>query len=167
MGEFGGRDGGVCNFSRESTFIFLCYIRVIKGLFCLGNILKTKWREKLYFRCYHPVWLIICLWIQMDLPKQSLKVNPESSENNQSESEIIFFWNENTKVTIKLIKCLIEQQQKVVIVHWWLNFFSLKWFLISVCPFLFLSGIETGVVGLGRTTRIAWSKPRISDFIYL
>ena len=53
----------------------------------------------------------------MDLSKQSLKVNPESSENNQSESEIIFLWNENTKVTIKLIKCLIEQQQKVVIVH--------------------------------------------------
>lgn len=48
----------------------------------------------------------------MDLPKQSLKVNPESSENNQSESEIIFFWNENTKITIKLIKCLIENSKK-------------------------------------------------------
>lgn len=48
----------------------------------------------------------------MDLPKQSLKVNPESSENNQSELEIIFFWNENTKITIKLIKCLIENNKK-------------------------------------------------------
>lgn len=129
--------------------------------------LKTKCREKLYFRYYHPGWLIMCLWIQMHLPKQSLKANPESSENNQSGSEVIFFWNENTKITIKLIKCLIETAKKVVIVHWWLNFFSLKWFLISVCPFLCLSGIETGIVGLGRATRLTWSKPRISDFIYL
>lgn len=48
----------------------------------------------------------------MDLPKQSMKVNPESSENNQSGSEVIFFWNENTKIIIKLIKRLIETAKK-------------------------------------------------------
>lgn len=60
----------------------------------------------------------MCLCIQMDRPKQSMKVNPESSENNQSGSEVIFFWNENTKIIIKLIKCLIETaKKKVAIVH--------------------------------------------------
>ena len=70
--------------------------------------LKTKWRAKLCFRYYYPGWLITCLWIQMDLPKHSLKVTPKPSENNKSGIEMICFWNKNTKITIKMTKCLIE-----------------------------------------------------------
>lgn len=65
----------------------------------------------------------------MDLPKQSMKVNPESSENNQSGSEVIFFWNENTKIIIKLIKRLIETAKKKKSGH---SSLMLEFFLFKV-----------------------------------
>lgn len=92
----------------------------------------------------------------MDLPQHSLKVTPKSSENNKSGIEMICFWNRNTKVTVKMTKCLIETVLKKGNGH---NSLIVEYFLAKViCKFClsfsFLFWKRIGGCGLGESNKV-------------
>ena len=109
--------------------------------------------------------------MQIDPPKHSLKVTPKSSENNQSDTEVICFWNKNTQFAVKTTKWLIEtgnQQTKGGGRNSWIaEGFPAR----VICDFCLSSSFlqRNGGCGLGESNRInrKQSPLRSSDFIYL